>query len=71
MSVLRRTLSARREGWDPTPYCRFTIVPKLWQAYGMKRPIFVRELTDGERQALEAGLRSSEAFVLRRAQILR
>ncbi|MHB1296179.1 MAG: helix-turn-helix domain-containing protein [Anaerolineae bacterium] len=36
----------------------------------MKRPIFVRELTDDERQALEEGLRSSEAFVLRRAQIL-
>jgi hypothetical protein len=36
----------------------------------MKRPIFVRELTDGERQASEEGLRSSEAFVLRRAQIL-
>ena len=36
----------------------------------MKKPIFVRELTDGERQALEEGLRSSEAFVLRRAQIL-
>ena len=36
----------------------------------MKRPIFVRELTDGERQALEEALRSSQAFVLRRAQIL-
>ena len=37
----------------------------------MKKPIFVRELTDGERQALEETLRSSQAFVLRRAQILR
>ncbi len=36
----------------------------------MKRPIFVRELTDRERQALEEALRSSQAFVLRRAQIL-
>jgi transposase len=36
----------------------------------MKQPIFVRELTDGERQALEEALRSSQAFVLRRAQIL-
>lgn len=36
----------------------------------MKRPIFVRELTDGERQALEEALRSSQAFVLRRTQIL-
>lgn len=36
----------------------------------MKRPIFVRPLTDAERQQLEAGLRSSNAFVLRRCQIL-
>ena len=36
----------------------------------MKKPIFVRELTDDARQALEEGLRSSEAFALRRAQIL-
>lgn len=36
----------------------------------MKARIFVRELTPEERQALEAGLRSSEAFVLRRSQIL-
>jgi transposase len=36
----------------------------------MKPPLFVRELTDPERQALQAGLRSPEAFTLRRAQIL-
>lgn len=36
----------------------------------MKPPIFVRPLTDAERQHLEAGLRSSDAFVLRRCQIL-
>ncbi len=36
----------------------------------MKKPIFVRPLSDGERQALEAGLRSPDAFVLRRCQIL-
>ncbi len=36
----------------------------------MKRPIFVRPLSDAEREALEAGLRSSDAFVLRRCQIL-
>jgi transposase len=36
----------------------------------MKPPLFVRELTDSERQALQAGLRSREAFALRRAQIL-
>ena len=36
----------------------------------MKRPIFLRPLSDAERQTLEAGLRSSDAFVLRRCQIL-
>src|SRR5215469_10449821 len=33
-------------------------------------PLFVRPLTDAEREALEAALRSPDAFVLRRAQIL-
>ena len=37
---------------------------------GMKRPIFVRSLSDAERQTLEEGLRSKDAFVLRRCQIL-
>jgi transposase len=36
----------------------------------MKPPIFLRELSKKEREALEAGLRSSDAFVLRRCQIL-
>ena len=36
----------------------------------MRRPIFVRPLKDAEREALEDGLRSSDAFVLRRCQIL-
>ena len=36
----------------------------------MKTPIFVRTLSKKERKALEAGLRSSDAFVLRRCQIL-
>ena len=36
----------------------------------MKPPIFLRELSRKERQALEAGLRSKDAFVLRRSQIL-
>ena len=36
----------------------------------MKAPIFVRPLTDAERPALEAALRSNDAFVLRRSQIL-
>ena len=36
----------------------------------IKPPIFVRTLSKEERQELEAGLRSSDAFVLRRCQIL-
>ncbi len=36
----------------------------------MGAPIRVRAITDDERQALEAGLRSSDACVLRRCQIL-
>ncbi len=36
----------------------------------MKPPIFVRKLSTEERKALEDGLRSSDAFVLRRCQIL-
>jgi transposase len=36
----------------------------------MKRPIFVRPLTNAERQQVAAGLRSSDAFLLRRCQIL-
>jgi transposase len=36
----------------------------------MKPPIFVRSLSQEEREALQAGLRSKDAFVLRRSQIL-
>lgn len=36
----------------------------------MKPPIFIRTLLKEEREALEAGLRSSDVFVLRRCQIL-
>src|SRR5262245_2355926 len=36
----------------------------------MKSPLFVRELRPQEREALEAGLRSQDAFSLRRCQIL-
>ena len=36
----------------------------------MRPPIFVRPLTDAERAQVEAGLRASEAFVLRRCQIV-
>lgn len=37
---------------------------------GMRKPIFVRPLTDAECHTLERGLRSCDAFVLRRCQIL-
>jgi transposase len=37
---------------------------------GMRPPMFVRTLTEEERQALEKGLHSTDAFVLRRCQIL-
>jgi transposase len=36
----------------------------------MKPPTFVRPLLDSERQAIRTGLRSPDAFTLRRAQIL-
>ena len=36
----------------------------------MKRPVYVRPLEDAERSQLVTGLRSSDAFVHRRAQIL-
>jgi transposase len=37
---------------------------------GMRPPIFIRPLTEDERNRLQAGLRSPDAFVLRRCQIL-
>src|SRR5947199_7661747 len=36
----------------------------------MKTPIFIRPFTENERHQIQAGLRSSDAFVLRRCQIL-
>jgi transposase len=36
----------------------------------MHPPIFVRELSGAEREQLEAGLRASHAFTMRRAQIV-
>ena len=38
--------------------------------YAMKRPIFVRPVSDAERETLQGGLRSPDAFTLRRCQIL-
>src|SRR4028119_1813470 len=37
---------------------------------GMKPPMYVRPLTDAERDVVERGLRSSDAYTLRRSQIL-
>ena len=37
---------------------------------GMKPPIFVRSLSEKERETLEAGLRSKDAFVMRRCQVI-
>jgi transposase len=36
----------------------------------MKTPIFIRPLSEDEQRQIQAGLRSSDAFVLRRCQIL-
>lgn len=36
----------------------------------MRKPIFVRDLTEDERKQLEVGLRSSDAFAVRRSQIV-
>jgi len=36
----------------------------------MKPPVFVRDLSKKEPERLEAGLRSKDAFVMRRCQIL-
>src|SRR5262245_46506743 len=36
----------------------------------MRKPIYIRSLTEDEQQTLQEGLRSSNAFVLRRCQIL-
>jgi transposase len=36
----------------------------------MKAPLFVRTLSEEEQQTLNAGLRSSDAFTMRRSQIL-
>lgn len=36
----------------------------------MRKPIFVRSLSESEREQMEAGLRSNDAFVLRRCQIV-
>jgi hypothetical protein len=36
----------------------------------MKSPVFIRTLSKDERERLEAGLRSKDAFTLRRSQML-
>src|SRR6478672_2049277 len=42
----------------------------MWYPPPMRPPIYVRPFTAAEQQTLDAGLRSTEAFVLRRCQIL-
>jgi transposase len=37
----------------------------------MRRPIFIRPLTEDKQRQIQAGLRSSDAFVMRRGPILR
>jgi hypothetical protein len=36
----------------------------------MRKPLFIRPLTEDEQHTLHEGLRSSDAFVLRRCQLL-
>ena len=36
----------------------------------MRNPIFVRSLADTEKEQLEHALRSKDAFIMRRAQII-
>jgi hypothetical protein len=36
----------------------------------MRKPIFIRSLTQDEQRQIQTGLRSSDAFALRRCQIL-
>ena len=36
----------------------------------MKTPLYIRTLTENERSQIQAGLRSKDAFVLRRSQVL-
>src|SRR5690242_924092 len=36
----------------------------------MRKPLYVRPLSDDEHRALQKGLRSADAFVLRRCQIV-
>ncbi len=37
---------------------------------GMRHPIYVRKMTKREKQALQAGVRSKDPFVIRRSQIV-
>jgi transposase len=43
---------------------------KVWQTEGMKTPIYVRGVSPAEQHELTKGLRSKEAFTMRRSQIL-
>ncbi|ABG04866.1 hypothetical protein Rxyl_1919 [Rubrobacter xylanophilus DSM 9941] len=61
----------RRLPTENGPQCIFRIGFGLRVTVrSMKSPIFVRSLSENEREDLEAGLRSKDAFVMRRSQIL-
>lgn len=61
-------------GYDATGDATLVHVQTTWlgmrYAWGMKAPLFVRPLTGTEHDTLTAGLRSADAFTLRRCQIL-
>ena len=42
----------------------------MWHTWRDENPIFIRPLTEDEQRQIQAGLRSSDAFVLRRCQML-
>lgn len=45
-------------------------VLEKWYKRGMKPPIYVRKLTEKEKSAMQAGVRSKDPFVIRRSQIV-
>lgn len=42
----------------------------MWYNRGMQTPLFIRPLNEDERHTIQTGMRSKDAFVLRRCQIL-
>jgi hypothetical protein len=68
-STAASTLSLRSFEYGFMPRVSYPLNPCASRC-SMKRPIFVRPLSDAECETLEAGLRSPDAFTLRRCQIL-